>query len=148
MLYWIRGCPWKTLRRATAKLSLTGHNLTVCTNSGWKCGALTRGWATSGGGDTPAGNLGIPGAGTLQEQAQLPGVRRSRCLGAAGMCHRRELLAGGCSELCRTARAVAIASTGAGLASSGMPGTGLSSCCSLLPAVLCTCLWSTAHLPV
>lgn len=57
-------------------------------------------------------------ASVLQEQMQLLGFKQSNCLGAAEMCHRRVLLAGGCSELCRTALAVEIASTGAGLANS------------------------------
>lgn len=77
----------------------------------------------SGGGDIPSGNLGMPGsryAGVLQEEVQLLGFTRSSCLGAAGMCHRRVLLAGGCSGLCRTAPAAEIASTGAGLANWGL----------------------------
>lgn len=85
----------------------------------------------------------------LQGQVQLLGFKGSNCLGAAGVCHRRVLLA--VQSSAGQLLLLQLAFTGAGLTSSEMLGTDLSSCRSCLPAVLCTCLdrvfvlWSTVH---
>lgn len=127
MLCWIRGCLWKTFGNGCPLSQVSSHKAQSSRAQSYSLYKLRRLGHIRWRGHLQ-GIWGCPGAHTPQEPAQLPAVRRSSCLGAAGMCHRRVLLAGGCSELCRTARAVEIA----GLARSEMLGTDLSSCCSPL----------------